>query len=199
MKPPAGDPDLLLRAAGRCMALARELDSADATVSSAARRVTPHWFGAGADAFGTAAGAQRSTVRGAQAVVERLAALSRTLAHELADEQARARRAEGTDPAAMKASDDRIALLHKRFRLQLRRAESDLTALLTGRIPAVDGDRWTGPPMVTGPIGRLPVDPPRWKGPIRPPGGVIRPNWKLSKQAAAPRLPWSLSWQRTGV
>lgn len=199
---PQPDSQLLLRAAGRCMALARDLDDVHISLSRASRHAATHWTGAGADAFAETARAQRDTVSATRDLVARLGVLSRDFAHQLSDEQDRARRA--VDPAA----EARIAVLHRRFGRQLLQLEGDLSALLPGapaprlshqgppRIPRVfpiaPSLPRQGPPRPPWPRppGLPMIRPPRWTGPplVAGPTGHLHPDGCIS---------WGTPWRQS--
>ncbi|RNI23277.1 hypothetical protein [Flexivirga caeni] len=159
----AEDPDLLLRAARRCRALAAVL----AAVESALLRCeTASWSGAAAVAFVHRAAAHRRSVSDALCAVERLGALVAAYARTVQDEQVRQRQADLPD-AARAAIDHRITLQRSQFRRDLAVVESALADLRLRLTTPGDGHRHPPPGRTNPPPRRLP--PERWKGPIIPP------------------------------
>lgn len=172
MKPLDGDAVVLLRAAQRCGALALELDRLEKALGGAADSTMVRWSGTAAASFGSMAHSHRGTVLGARAAVERFGGLASSFAHELADAQLQAKHLPEDASAERKVIEDRISLLRRRFRQQSTQLDSEVRQLLL----------------------RRPVDPPRWTGPVRPPGGWRRdrpinppPRWT---GPVLPRLGW---------
>jgi hypothetical protein len=154
MRPLDGDAALLLRAGERCTALALDLGRLEKALGGAADSTAARWSGTAAAAFGAMANAHRGTVQHARGTLEQLGMMTSRFARELGDAQLAAKRLPDEASAERKAIEDRISLLRKRFHQQSMRLESEMKQLLL----------------------RRPVDPPRWTGPVRPPGGW-RGSW----------------------
>ncbi|MFC6707744.1 hypothetical protein [Flexivirga alba] len=182
MKSLGGDAAVLLRAGRRCGALALELYRLEKALGGAADSTMARWSGTAAASFGAMAHAHRGTVRGARIAVERLGVLTSRFAHELSDAQVRVQRLPENASMERKAIEERINLLRRRFHQQSMQVESELRQLLLRR--PIDPPRWTGPVRRPGGWVRgQPIMPPRWTGPVRPPGGQVRgqpirpPRW----------------------
>lgn len=169
MKPLDGDAAVLLRAGKRCAALALELHRLEKALGGAADSTAARWSGTAAASFGAMAHAHRGTVQGTRGAVERLGILTSGFAHELADAQVQAKRLPEEASAARRAIEDRIALLRRRFHQQSMQLESEMKQLLLRR--PVDPPRWTGPVRPPGGwVGRWPLEPPPLSGPVHNPG-----------------------------
>lgn len=191
MKQLPGDAELLLRAEGRCGALALELDRLERSVAGAVAHAGSRWSGRGAAAFGGSAGEHRRTVRDVRAAVERMGLITRGFAHELADAQAAVRRLPEGSVAEREVIEERVNLLRNRFRRQLGHIEADLTQLLLRR-PEPPPGRWTGPVLPPGGWRTEPTLSDRWTGPVRPPGGW-RNRPPLNGRWTGPVLPPGVS------
>lgn len=201
MKPLGGDPTILLRAHGRCGALALELDRLDRALGTGHGSALGRWSGAGAAAFAQAATGHRKTVGGVRAAVERIGVITRAFAYELADAQADARRLPEQAVGERAALEERVDLSRRRFRQQLALIETDLESDLGRlRIGAPTGsDRWTGPvrPPADGPKSQ-PVDD-RWTGPVRLPDcwHKGRRDRRFLRSPRLPPLPRPVEWPTT--
>lgn len=168
MRPAEGDPELLLRAAGRAGRLVAELAGIESMLGAAAARGGMQWSGAAASAFGASAFEHRRAVADARVAVEQLEAAARTFAGDLADAQ---RIARTTDPQTgqQAESEARIALSRRRFRSQLRAVHLALTG---GRLRLAEpASRWTGPVVLPPGLGprAVPLPAPAHASPVQSP------------------------------
>lgn len=206
MKPPVGDPDLLLRAGQRCAALTLDLDRVRNALRRAVDATAGRWWGDAATAFATMSADQRDLVDGAAAVIERLGALTTTFAHELADAQVRVALLPEHAAAERRTLEEALVQSRTRFRHQLADIDCELTRLLLRR--PVGPPRWTGPVLLPGERRNRcgPILAPRGTGPVRPPKSWTPPRGSIrllptpaDQSAGAVSLPWTTPWQNGSV